>query len=105
MCLLPAAFLHCVVEVVREVEVGELMCDSLKDAPDSTLLRFAISSTEVRVKVKVLAEPSCIPSSFNGVPAWRGIGTQQTRHFGGESKSLLDGECANFYERSLITSP
>lgn len=37
-----------VVEVVGQVELGELSCDSLADAPDSTVLRFAISSTEVR---------------------------------------------------------
>ena len=43
-----SCFLHRVVEAVRQVEVGELLCHSLKDAPDSTLLRFAISSTEVR---------------------------------------------------------
>ena len=46
----------CVVEVVRQVEVGELWCDSLTDAQDSLLLRIAVSSTEVRVKVKALAE-------------------------------------------------
>ena len=43
-----SCFLPRVVEVVRQVEVGELLCNSLKDVPDSTLLRFAISSTEVR---------------------------------------------------------
>ena len=30
------------------VEFAELLCDSLTDVPDSTLLRFAISSNEVR---------------------------------------------------------
>lgn len=50
LCLFLLLYL---VEVVREVEVGQLWCDSLNDAPDSTLLRFAISSNEVRgVKIK-----------------------------------------------------
>ena len=44
---LPTAFLYHVVEVAR-VELGELVCDSLTDVPDSTLLRFVISSNEVR---------------------------------------------------------
>ncbi|CAM9764939.1 unnamed protein product, partial [Ectocarpus sp. 4 AP-2014] len=32
--------------VVGDVELGELLCDSLEDASDSSLLRFTISSTE-----------------------------------------------------------
>eukprot|EP00752_Nemacystus_decipiens_P004376 g3999.t1 len=32
--------------VVGHVELGELLCGSLVDAPDATLLRFSISSTE-----------------------------------------------------------
>ena len=48
VCFLPLALLHRVLEDVRNVEVGHLQCDSLKDAPDATLLRFAVSSTEVR---------------------------------------------------------
>ncbi len=36
------------VQVVGQVELGELLCDNLEDAPGSTLLRFAISSKEVR---------------------------------------------------------
>ncbi|CAM9630411.1 unnamed protein product, partial [Ectocarpus fasciculatus] len=32
--------------VVVQIGLGELLCDSLEDAPDSTLLRFNISSTE-----------------------------------------------------------
>lgn len=31
-----------------DVDLGELLCDSLDDAAGSTLLRFEISSTEVR---------------------------------------------------------
>ena len=44
---LPPALLYRVVEVVR-VELGELLCDSLSNVADSTLLRIAISSNEVR---------------------------------------------------------
>ena len=54
-CFLPLTLLHHVVEVVWNVEVGELLCDSLKDAPDATLLRFAISSTEVRAEYQVFS--------------------------------------------------
>ena len=50
---LPPALLSRVVEVVGPVELGELVCDTLTDAQDLTLLRFAISSTEVRGGVKV----------------------------------------------------
>lgn len=32
-----------------DIELGELLCDSLDDASGSTMLRFAISSNEVRV--------------------------------------------------------
>ncbi|CAM9635177.1 unnamed protein product [Scytosiphon promiscuus] len=32
--------------VRKDIELGELLCDSLGDAPGSTLLRFAFSSTE-----------------------------------------------------------
>ncbi|CAN0216102.1 unnamed protein product, partial [Ectocarpus sp. 8 AP-2014] len=32
--------------VVGDIELGELLCDSLEDAPGSSLLRFTISSTE-----------------------------------------------------------
>ncbi|CAN0121836.1 unnamed protein product [Ectocarpus sp. 4 AP-2014] len=32
--------------VVGDIELGELLCDSLEDASDSSLLRFTISSTE-----------------------------------------------------------
>ena len=34
---------------VGDIELGELLCDSLDVAPDSSLLRFTISSTEVRL--------------------------------------------------------
>lgn len=42
--------LCCIVwwEVMGQVEVGELLCDTLTDAPSATLLRFVISSSEVR---------------------------------------------------------
>ena len=53
MLCLPPALLYRVVEVMR-VELAELFCDSLTDVPDSTLLRFAISSTEVRGEDKFL---------------------------------------------------
>ncbi|CAM9929715.1 unnamed protein product, partial [Ectocarpus sp. 12 AP-2014] len=32
--------------VVGDIELGELLCDNLEDAPGSSLLRFTISSTE-----------------------------------------------------------
>ncbi|CAN0026447.1 unnamed protein product, partial [Ectocarpus sp. 13 AM-2016] len=32
--------------VVVQIGLGELLCDSLEDAPDSTFLRFNVSSTE-----------------------------------------------------------
>ena len=78
MIVFPLALLHRVVEVVRQVEVGELLCGSLKDAPDSTLLRFAISSTEVRGEaygigraisytLKCQGYPSLESSAFNRV--------------------------------------
>ncbi|CAN0210802.1 unnamed protein product, partial [Ectocarpus sp. 6 AP-2014] len=35
--------------VVGDIELGDLLCDSLEDASDSSLLRFAISSTETVV--------------------------------------------------------
>ena len=44
---LPHAMVYRVVEVAR-VELGDLLCESLENVPDSMLLRFAISSTEVR---------------------------------------------------------
>lgn len=34
---------------VTDVEVGELLCDTLEDAPDSTRLSFRVSSNEVGV--------------------------------------------------------
>lgn len=41
--------LHChFVEVAGKVELGELLCDDLDDALGSVVLRFALSSTEVR---------------------------------------------------------
>lgn len=43
-------------EVTSSIEVGELLCESLLEAPESTLLRFAINSNEVRKKNTV----SCI---------------------------------------------
>ena len=72
----------CVVEVVRQVEVGELWCDSLRDAQDSLLLRIAVSSTEVRVKSRrwpsriVHPEVQMYPSSAC-------TRTQENRHVGG----------------------
>ena len=47
LCFFSSSFLYHVVKVVGRVELGELLCDSLEDAPASTLLRFAISSNEV----------------------------------------------------------
>ena len=44
---LPHAMVYRVVKVTR-VEVGELVCDTLESVPDADLLRFSISSTEVR---------------------------------------------------------
>ena len=46
--LLSCFAVFCLVEVVGKIEVGELLCNSLTDAPDSTLLQFAIGSNEVR---------------------------------------------------------
>lgn len=40
---------HPFLAVVGDIELGELLCDSLEDAPGSSLLRFTISSTEVRL--------------------------------------------------------
>lgn len=39
-------------EVVGQVELGELLCESLEDAPGSSLLRFAINANEVRLRMK-----------------------------------------------------
>ena len=47
LTILPHAAVYLMVEVVR-VELAELSCDSLANVSDSTLLRFTISSTEVR---------------------------------------------------------
>ena len=85
----PPPLLYRVVEVVGQVELGELSCESLTDAPDSTLLRFAISSTEVRGEDQVvLAESSTAPYSVKGIPAWRVFGTQHIRYVGGNNLSL-----------------
>ena len=47
LCIFPYALLYRVVEVVGQVWLGQLLCGSLTDAPDSSLLRLAISPTEV----------------------------------------------------------
>ena len=45
-----------------QVEVGELLCDALTDATSATLLRFVISSSEVRGdREGILADSSGAP--------------------------------------------
>ena len=45
-----------------QVEVGELLCDALTDATSATLLRFVISSSEVRDdREGILADSSGAP--------------------------------------------
>lgn len=39
--------------VIGEVQLGELLCDSLVEAEDAPLLRFAISANEVSTYIKV----------------------------------------------------
>ena len=46
-CLLPSLLLH-YNAATGDIEMGELLCDSLDAASDSDFLRFAISSDEVR---------------------------------------------------------
>ena len=60
--ILSPALLHRVVEVVGQIELGELSCDSLTGAADFTTLRFATSSNEVRGEDQhILVETSCSP--------------------------------------------
>lgn len=50
-----AVLLLCKNEVTSSIEVGELLCESLVEAPESTLLRFAITSNEVRKRTHSLS--------------------------------------------------
>ena len=65
-CLLPSLLFH-YNAATGDIEMGELLCDSLDAASDSDFLRFAISSDEVcetqaRIDV-VLGSPSVVESA------------------------------------------
>ena len=39
-------------EVIGEIQLGELLCDSLAEAEDASLLHFAIGASEVGQQAK-----------------------------------------------------
>ena len=86
MIVFPLALLHRVVEVVRQVEVGELLCGSLEDAPDSTLLRFAISSTEVRGEAYGIDRVISYTLKCQGYPSLESSASNRVGMLGDEHK-------------------